>query len=158
MVCPAPKNLCNHNLCALSYLLLKGVLLLAFLLGGLGNQITFAQDCETPSSIPTGHKKLGGGSATVHYDGTARFKGGQSVYVKIKNENVLGVSYTLTIAPDATPEVPTCTYKASLPPRTTAILSGALFGEPPISWKVTVAVGDESDAGVLTYEVYSKPK
>ena len=115
------------------------------------------QTCENASSIPAGHKKLGSGSATGHYDGTTIIKGGQSAYVKIKNENVLGVSYSLTIEQDATPSVPNCRYKAILPPRSSAILYGALFADPPIGWKITVSVGDESDAGVITYEVYSKP-
>jgi hypothetical protein len=30
--------------------------------------------------------------------------------------------------------------------------------DPPIAWKVTVGVAPESEAGVLTYEVYSRPK
>jgi hypothetical protein len=158
MVSTAPKILHEHNLPASSNLLLRSLLLVGCFFAAFGNPNTFAQNCDSPSSIPTGHKKLGSGSATVHYDGTTRLKGGQSVYVKIKNDNVLGVSYTLTISPDAKPEAPVCTYKALIPPRTTVILSGALFAEPPISWKITVAVGDESDAGVLTYEVYSNPK
>jgi hypothetical protein len=132
------------------------VILLPLLLAGYSAS-TLAQSCATSSSIPSGHKKLGGGSATVHYDGTARVKGGQAVYVKIKNENVLGVSYILTVEEDGKPPVANCSYKAILLPKTTVILSGALFTEPPIAWKVTVAVGDESDAGVLTFEVYSTP-
>lgn len=137
---------------------MRKVLLFAILFSGVLNTFVFAQNCQTAASIPAGQTKLGGGSATAHYDGTTSVKGGQAVYVKLKNENVLGVSYELTVALDATPVVANCTYKAILPPKTTAILSGAIFAEPPIAWKVTVAVGSESDAGVLTYEVYSKPK
>jgi hypothetical protein len=137
---------------------MKRILLLVFLFWGLPNPVIFAQNCQTAASIPASHKKLGGGSATVHYDGTTTVKGGQSVYVKIKNENALGVSYTLTISLNATPEVPNCTYKALLPPRASAILFGSLFADPPIGWKVTVGVGEESDAGVLTYEIYSASK
>ena len=120
--------------------------------------IGFAQNCEPAKSIPSGQPRVGGGTATAHYDGTTAFKGGQAVYVRVKNENVLGVAYELTIAQDTKPVVVNCTYKAILPPKTTAILSGSLFADPPISWKVTVAVGSESDAGVLTYEIYSKAK
>jgi hypothetical protein len=133
----------------------KHLLLLVFVFFGLASTVAFAQTCETAKSIPTGHDKLGGGSATADYDGITKVKGGQSVYVKIKNENVLGVSYTLTIVEDTSPENPICTYKAILPPHGSVILYGALFAEPPIAWKITVAVGPESDAGVLTYEVYS---
>ena len=136
---------------------MKVFVILLPLLFAMGNTLAFAQTCEVASSIPSEHKKLGSGSATVHYDGTARIKGGQAVYVKIKNENVLGVSYTLTIEEDSNPPVANCSYKAILPPKAAMILSGALFADPPIAWKITVAVGDESDAGVLTFEVYSMP-
>ena len=112
--------------------------------------------CQAASSLPDGQTKIGSGSATVHYDGITTAKGGQAVYVKIKNENVLGVAYELTIVENVSPGVEICTYKALLPPRTSAILSGALFADPPIPWKVTVSVGEQSDAGVLTYEVYSQ--
>lgn len=50
------------------------------------------QNCEVATAISESQIKVAGGSATVHYDGTSKFKGGQAVYVKIKNENVLGVS------------------------------------------------------------------
>jgi hypothetical protein len=129
---------------------MRYVLLLSLVLGGILNSAVFAQNCQTATSIPAGHKKLGGGSATAHYDGTTA--------VKLKNDNVLGVSYVLTIEPDATPEVPNCTYKAILLPGKSAILFGSLFAEPPVAWKVIVAIGPESDAGVLTYEVYSATK
>jgi len=134
------------------------VLLLLFLVIGEFSSVIVAQNCATSTSIPAGQKKLGTGSATVHYDSTTAIKGGQSVYVKIKNQNVLGVSYTVTIAEDATPAAPNCSYHAVLLPQQNALLSGAVFADPPIGWKVTVAVGDESDAGVLTYEVYSEPQ
>jgi hypothetical protein len=82
-------------------------------------------------------------------------KGDQAVYVKVTNQNVLGVSYTVTIAQNTTPTNEICSYSAILLPKTSVILSGALFREPPIGWKITVSVGDESDAGVLTYVIYS---
>lgn len=82
-------------------------------------------------------------------------KGDQAVYVKVTNQNVLGVSYTVTIAQNTTPTNEICSYSAILLPKTSVILSGALFAEPPIGWKITVSVGDESDAGVLTYVIYS---
>jgi hypothetical protein len=117
-----------------------------------------AQNCQAEDSVPAGQKRLGGGSATADYDGITKVKGGQSVHVKIKNENLVGVSYSIKVVADGSPEVPICTYKALLPARTSAILSGAQFADPPISWKVVVSVGSESDAGVLTYEVFSNPK
>jgi hypothetical protein len=128
-----------------------------FLCCALTQNLVFAQDCQTATSIPDGQKKLGGGTATADYDGTTEVQGGQAVYVRIKNDNALGVSYYLTIVYNASPPVSNCTYKALLPPQTSAILSGSLFKDPPIAWKITVAVGPESDAGTLTYEVYSKP-
>jgi hypothetical protein len=131
---------------------------LVLILCGLSSTITFGQTCQTAATIPAEQKKLGGGTATVHYDGVTKVKGGQGIYVKVKNENILGVSYILTIVEDTIPEGPNCTYKALLPPHRSVILSGSLFAEPPIGWKVTVAVGEESDAGVLTYEIYSNPK
>lgn len=91
--------------------------LLALLLGWIAQIPTFAQNCQTASSVPSDQPKVGGGTATSDYDGTTKFKGGQAVYVKITNANVLGVSYELTIAPDATPVVAVCTYKALLPQR-----------------------------------------
>lgn len=140
---------------------MRKALLPAILFAGFVSTIStlsFAQNCETAASVPADQTKLGGGTATAHYDGNTSVKGGQAVYVKIRNENILGVSYELTVAQDTKPVVVNCTYKAVLPPKTSAILSGALFAEPPIAWKITVAVGSESDAGVLTYEVYSKLK
>lgn len=137
---------------------MKRMLLFALVFAGVTDAFVLAQNCQTATSVPSGHKRLSDGTATVHYDATSRVKGGQSVYVKIKNENALGVSYEVTISEDATPEVPNCTYKAVLLPKTSAIFWGAVFAAPPIAWKVTVAVGSESGAGVLTYEIYSKPK
>jgi hypothetical protein len=132
------------------------VLAILVIAGGVG-PTALAQSCEVAKSVPADHRSLGSGSATVHYKGTTSVRGGQSVYVKIKNENVLGVSYILTIENDIQPPVTICTYNAVLPPRATVLLSGALFADPPVSWKVTVEIGDESDAGVLTYDVYSVP-
>jgi hypothetical protein len=137
---------------------LKQTSLLIFLFLGLASLPAFSQTCETATSIPSGLKKLGAGSSTVDYESNTAVKGGQSVYVKIKNENVLGVSYILTIREDAKPGRTNCSYKAILPPRTSVILYGAVFANPPIAWKVTVAIGSESSAGVLTYEVYSATK
>jgi hypothetical protein len=128
-----------------------------FLFGMMFQSPVFSQDCQTVTSIPPGQKKLSGGTATADYDGTTEVQGGQTVFVKIKNENVLGVSYSLTIVYKGVPPVPNCTYKALLPPRASAILSGSLFNDPPVAWRVTVAVGSESDAGTLAYEIYSRP-
>jgi hypothetical protein len=119
---------------------------------------SFAGTCEVASNIPSEMSKVGAGSATAHYDGITSVKGGQAAYVKIKNENALGVSYELTVAQDSKPTNVICTYKALLTPKTSVILWGSLFAEPPVAWKITVGVGPESDAGVLTYEVYSKTK
>jgi|SRR5579864_3382231 len=125
---------------------------------GCSTALSVAQNCEVATAIPQNQTRVASGSATVHYDGTSKLKGGQAVYVKIKNENVLGVSYLLNVSQDTSPEVSICTYKAVLLPKTSVILWGAVFANPPISWKVTVTVGEESDAGALTYEVYSNPK
>src|ERR1041385_2417007 len=112
--------------------------------------------CQAVSSLPSGESRIGGGSATVNSEGVTTASGGQAVYVKVKNANVLGVAYTLTIARDVTPGSEVCTYGALLPPGSSAILSGAFFADPPIGWKITVAVAEQSDAGVLTYDVYSQ--
>ena len=117
--------------------------------------VGFAQSCQTSASIPADKKKLGGSTATAHYDGITTVKGGQGVYVKIKNLNVLGVSYILSIAEDVKPELHICTYKALLPPQSSVILYGALFAETPIGWKISLSIGPESSAGVLSYDVYS---
>jgi|HubBroStandDraft_2_1064218.scaffolds.fasta_scaffold582277_1 hypothetical protein len=137
---------------------MRNCFLFVILLGCVAQIPMLAQNCQTASSVPGDQPKVGSGSVTSDYDGTTKFKGGQAVYVRITNANVLGVSYELTIAQDTTPVVTVCTYKAVLPPKASAVLWGALFAEPPIGWKVTVAIGSESDAGVLTYEVYSKTK
>jgi hypothetical protein len=131
-------------------------LLLFLLLGGLS--LGFSQNCQTASSIPSDLAKVASGTATADYDGTSSIKGGQAVYVRVKNENALGVSYEVVVAEDTKPVVTNCTYKALLPPKTSAVIWGALFAEPPVGWKITVSVGPESDAGVLGYEVYSNPK
>ena len=49
------------------------------------------------------------------------------------------------VAEDTTPLVTNCTYKALLPPRTSAVIWGALFAEPPIEWKITLVAGAESE-------------
>jgi hypothetical protein len=114
-----------------------------------------ADSCQTATAIPSNLQRLGSGSATGHFDGETTVNGGQAVYVKVKNENVLGVSVAVTIARNTQPPYTICTYNALLPPRTSGIYYGTFFAEPPIGWKITVAVGSESDAGVLTYEVFS---
>jgi hypothetical protein len=135
---------------------MKRMTLLTLLLLGMSHSPVLAQDCQIENSIPSNLKIVGLGSATAETEGATSVKGGQGVYVKIKNVNVLGVSYNLTIEQDTTPPIPICTFKALLLPQKTVILSGALFGNPPIGWKISVAVGEESDAGVLTYDVYSQ--
>ena len=115
----------------------------------------FASSCTVETSIPASQKQIGTGSATADYDGNTTVVGDQKVYVKVTNRNVLGVSYAVTIAQNTTPLNVICSYNALLPPQTSVILSGALFADPPIGWKITVAVGSESDAGVLTYTVHS---
>jgi hypothetical protein len=137
---------------------MRNICLLLLLIVGLSDLGVFAQDCGTEASIPDSNKKIGSGTATAHYEGVTSIKGGQAVYVKITNANALGVSYILAIEEDAKPTVSNCTYKALLVPKGSVILSGAVFGEPPIAWKIRVAVGPESDAGVLGYEVYSTAK
>ena len=133
------------------------MLLAAFALCTLSHGMSFADSCQVATSIPSDLKSVGSGSATAERDGVTTIRGGQAVYVRIKNANVLGVVYKLTIEQNTSPAVPNCTYKAILPPGTSVILWGSLFAEPPIGWKITVAVGEESDAGVLTYEVFSQP-
>jgi len=137
---------------------MRPTFLLLFLLGGTSAGIcAHAQNCTAVAAVPADQSDLGGGTATAHYDGTTTFSGGQAAYVSIKNENVLGVAYELTIARNTTPGSEVCKYKAILPPRTHVVLWGSFVGEPPLGWKITVAVGSESDAGVLTYRVYSRP-
>jgi hypothetical protein len=114
-----------------------------------------AQSCTVEKSIPAKHPKVGSGSATIGSDGITVIKGGQAVYVAIRNNNVLGVAYVLTIERDTKPPSAKCSYNALLPPRGGVILSNSLFAKTPLSWRVSVSVGDESDAGVLTYMVYS---
>ena len=134
---------------------MKTFLLTTFSLFAL-TAVGIAQNCQVATSIPADLQKVGSGSATAQTDGVTTVRGGQAVYVSIKNVNVLGVAYNLTIEQDTTPPVPNCAYKALLPPQTSVILWGAIFADPPISWKITVSVGEESDAGVLTYEIYSQ--
>jgi hypothetical protein len=117
-----------------------------------------ASNCTVQSSIPTKQQQIGTGSATAGSDGVTTVNGDQAIYVKLKNANILGVSYTVTIARNSTPTDVICSYTAILPPQGSVILSGAVFAPPPIGWKITVSVGDESDAGVLAYGVFSLPQ
>jgi hypothetical protein len=52
------------------------------------------QNCETAQFVPTGYQRLGGGTATADYSGNTSVKGGQATYVKIRNENALGIVRT----------------------------------------------------------------
>jgi hypothetical protein len=112
-----------------------------------------ASTCTVEQAIPSGQKQIGAGTATAEYDGVTTAKGDQKVYLQLKNANVLGVQYSISLATDTTPVNEICSYQALLPPQTSVILSGALFAEPPIGWKTTVSV--QSDAGVVTYTLYS---
>jgi CDP-diacylglycerol pyrophosphatase len=114
-----------------------------------------AANCNVEQNIPANQQQIGSGSATAGSDGDTTVTGDQAVYVQVKNVNVLGASYTVTIARDTTPVDVICSYTAILLPQTSVILSGAVFASPPIGWKITVSVGDESDAAVLTYTVSS---
>jgi hypothetical protein len=129
---------------------LCGILLLA-----ISPLAAHATNCTVAATLPKNQQQIGSGSAIAGNDGVTTVKGDQAVYVKVTNQNVLGVSYTVTIAQNTIPTNDICSYSAILLPKTSVILSGALFGEPPIGWKITVSVGDESDAGVLTYVIYS---
>lgn len=116
----------------------------------------YATNCNVENAIPQNQQQIGTGSAIAGRDGVTTARGDQAVYVKVTNQNVLGVSYTVTIAQNTTPTNEICSYSAILLPKTSVILSGSLFAQPPIGWKVTVSVGDESDAGVLTYTIHSR--
>lgn len=114
-----------------------------------------AANCSVEQSVPSNQSQIGAGSATAGSDGVTMVTGDQAVYVQIKNVNVLGAAYTVTIARNTTPVDVICTYTAILLPQTSVIVSGAVFASPPVGWKITVSVGDESDAAVLTYTVFS---
>jgi hypothetical protein len=114
-----------------------------------------ASTCTVETSIPANQHQVGAGSATADYDGNTSVTGDQKVYAKLTNRNLLGVFYTVTIAQNTTSTNVICSYNALLPPQTSAILSGALFADPPIGWKITVSIGSESDSGVLTYTIHS---
>lgn len=129
--------------------------LCAIILLAISPSTGHATNCTIAASLPTNQQQIGSGSAIAGSDGVTTVKGDQAVYVNVTNQNVLGVSYTVTIAQNTIPTNEICFYSAILLPKTSVILSGALFGEPPIGWKITVSVGDESDAGVLTYVIYS---
>ncbi len=135
--------------------LIRSKYLLGLFLLAISPLAAHATNCTIAASLPPNQQQIGSGSAIAGTDGVTTVKGDQAVYVKVTNQNVLGVSYTVTIAQNTTPTNEICSYSAILLPRTSVILSGALFGEPPIGWKITVSVGDESDAGVLTYVIYS---
>lgn len=115
------------------------------------------QSCTVEKAVPPKHPQVGSGSATVGSDGRSSVTGGQAVYVAIKNNNVLGVSYNLRIEHASHPPSASCSYNAVLVPHGTVILSNSLFADTPIKWNVYVSVGDESSAGVLTFTVYSNP-
>lgn len=114
-----------------------------------------ASNCNVEATVPANQVQIGTGSATAGSDGVTTARGDQKIFVRVKNVNVLGVSYTVTIARNSTPVDVICTYSAILLPQTLVILSGAVFATPPVGWKITVSVGDESDAGVLTYGLFS---
>jgi len=116
----------------------------------------YSTNCNIETVIPQNQQQIGTGSAIAGRDGVTAARGDQAVYVKETNQNVLGVSYKVTIAQNTTPTNEICSYSAILLPKTSVILSGSLFAQPPIGWKVTVSVGDESDAGVLTYTIHSR--
>src|SRR5260370_24524847 len=104
------------------------------------------QSCQIETSVPARMRKVGSGSATVHYDGKAEVKGGQKIFVRIRNENLLGASYILTIADNSTPPSAPCNYKAILPPKTTVLLSDSLFAKTPIGWRTNLSIGPETDS------------
>jgi hypothetical protein len=70
----------------------------------------FASNCEVSSALPNNQRQIGSGTATAAYDGVTAVKGDQRTYIKLTNRNVLGVSYTVTIAQDTLPPNVICTY------------------------------------------------
>ncbi|WP_348261770.1 hypothetical protein P8935_18445 [Telmatobacter sp. DSM 110680] len=127
------------------------ITLLAAVSVGFSPSKALASTCEVEKTIPQNQVVNGSGSATAEYDGVTSVNSGQGIYVTLPNQNLLGVSYELTVAENSNPDKEICTDKAISLPKTSVPLSGAIFGEPPIGWKVAVAIGAESDGGVITY-------
>jgi hypothetical protein len=116
------------------------------------------ESCSIEKAVPPKQSQVGSGVATAGSDGTVSVKGGQGIYVAVKNNNILGVAYSLEIRDEGRPATAICSYKGILLPQSTVIVSNSLFAKTPISWNVSLSVGEESDAGVLTFFVYSNPK
>src|SRR5712672_1381204 len=74
----------------------------------------YAANCTIENAIPQNQQQIGAGSAIAGRDGVTTARGDQAVYVKVTNQNVLGVSYTVTIAQNTTPANEICSYSAIL--------------------------------------------
>jgi hypothetical protein len=133
---------------------------LLFFIFMVGVSFGFSENCQTASSVPAGQGKLASGTVVPDIDGVVSIKGGQSVYVKIKNDTDAEASYeVMLVVENPKPAVTNCMYRATLQPNTSAVILGTLSAESaetPIPWQVSVAM--ESEEGVLRYEVYSVPK
>jgi hypothetical protein len=85
---------------------------------------TYATNCNAERALPQSQRQIGTASAIAGRDGVTIARGDQAVYVKVTNQNILGVSYTVTIAQNTTPTNEICSYFAILLTKTSVILSG----------------------------------
>jgi hypothetical protein len=142
---------------------MKRLRLLFFLLVA-GVSFGVSQNCQTASAVPDGQLKLASGRVILDNDGVASISGGQAVYAKITNESRAKLSYWFSVEvlkEDTKSYATTCLYRATLAPKTSAVVWGSSSAAPPIPWRVSVTIGPESDgderiAG-LSYEIYSSP-
>ena len=119
-----------------------------------------AATCETEKTIPADQKQVAAGVATADDDYEQEFRGGQVVYVRVRNDTIHLTPMEVGIGSGKTQDgnpIVVCMASILLPPQTTVIWRGGVFGNPSIPYVVGVSTTESVDVAQMTVTVFSKP-
>jgi len=114
---------------------------------------SFAAACEDVREMPADAKEVANGVVTSS-PFSAEFTGGQSVFVKVRNDTVHLTPITVVIKAGKSGHE-YCSSALDIPPQKTLIFTTAVFGEK-VYWGIRVEAGDV-DAVQLSVNAFSTP-
>ena len=122
-----------------------------------------SSDCEA-TDIPKTAELMGQANGTASYDAEVVFDAGQTVYIEVRNGNLLGAALKIRISAGSThptkhSESLSCVSHVALPPGVGSVVrvKAQLFAETPTKYIATVSVGEGTDAAVFGLRAYSGP-
>ena len=112
-----------------------------------------AQSCDPADKIPSDANQVADGVVSSS-PFSAKFTGGQSVFVKVRNDTVHFTPMTVTVLDGGTAHK-YCSSSVTIPPQKTLIFTTAVLGEE-VYWGIRVEPGDV-DVVQLSVNVFTRP-